>query len=71
MGRVSFEGMGDALGEIGIFARASSLDEIEQRLREQIALEVAAISSLIAECDGFDVIELMRQREVLRVTAAR
>jgi hypothetical protein len=64
LGRVSFDDVGDPLAEIGIFARASSLDEIEQRLREQIALGVAAIDSLVLECDAFDVIELIRQREI-------
>jgi hypothetical protein len=64
MGRVNFDGIGDPFAEISIFSGAETIDEIEQRLREQVAQEVGAIKSVIGEFDGLDVIELMRQREI-------
>jgi hypothetical protein len=64
LGKVDFSGVGDPLAEIGLFAGASDLSEIDQRLREQVADEVKAILSLTNEFDAFDVIELMRLREL-------
>jgi hypothetical protein len=40
------------------------LPEVERRLREHVGQEVEAILALTEEFDAFDVIELMRQREL-------
>ena len=63
LGRVDFRDVGDPIAEIGLFAAATDLRDVERRFREQVSLEVAAILALIEEFDAFDVIELMRLRE--------
>lgn len=64
LGRVDLHQLGDPLAEIGLFEGVSDLPEVEQRLREQVRKEVEAIHALTTEFDAFDVIELMRQREL-------
>ncbi|MBI5232683.1 MAG: hypothetical protein HY876_11040 [Coriobacteriales bacterium] len=64
LGRVDLRDLGDPLAEIGLFAGASDLSEIERRLRDHVAQEVEAALALTEEFDAFDVIELMRQREL-------
>lgn len=56
--------LGDPFTEIGLFVGASTLPEVEQRLREQVGQDVQAILALTEEFDAFDVIELMRLREL-------
>lgn len=64
LGRVDLRDLGDPLVEIGLFAGASDLPDVERRLREQVGQEVDAVLALTEEFDAFDVIELMRQREL-------
>ena len=64
LGHVNLRRLGDPLAEIGLFAGASDLPEVERRLREHVGQEVEAILALTEEFDAFDVIELMRQREL-------
>lgn len=56
--------VGDPIAEIGVFAGATSLEDVESRLRGTVATEVDRILALTAELDAFDVVELMRQREM-------
>ena len=58
-------GLGDdPLGELEIFAGMASPEPLEQRLRDEVGTEVAAMLDAIREFDAFDVIELMRLREI-------
>lgn len=54
---------GDPVGELSLFRNCRTVVEVRGVFREQIELEVAAIASLVADADAFDVIELMRMRE--------
>lgn len=54
----------DPIAEIGVFVGATSLKDVEARLCEAVATEVDRILALTAELDAFDVVELMRQREM-------
>lgn len=55
---------GDPFGELQIFAGMASPEALQQRLRDEVATEVAAMLDAIREFDAFDVIELMRLREI-------
>jgi len=57
------ESFGDPAREILPFRDCKSPVEARAVLREQIEVEVAAMSDLLAEVDAFDVVELMRMRE--------
>lgn len=63
-GHINLATLGDPVAEIGLFAGAADLPEIEQRLREAVGSEVGKILSLTDTFDAFDVIELMRLREL-------
>lgn len=49
---------------MAIFAEAGGQEALQQRLRDEVETEVAAMLDAIRECDAFDVIELMRLREL-------
>jgi hypothetical protein len=61
---------GDPMGDMQIFVGATSQEALQQRLRGEIQTEVAAMLDAIRECDAFDVIELMRLRELPVVPVA-
>jgi hypothetical protein len=52
------------VGDISLFAGCESIAAARTILREQIQLEVDAIAALVQDADAFDVIELMRLREL-------
>jgi hypothetical protein len=54
----------DSLGDLHIFAGTASPEALQQRLRAEVEAEVSAILDAIEEFDAFDVIELIRQREL-------
>jgi hypothetical protein len=55
---------GNPLGELGVFAGLASPQALQERLREEVGAEVAAMADAVREFDAFDVIELMRLREM-------
>jgi hypothetical protein len=55
---------GNTLGELQVFAGLASPEALEQRLRDEVGTEVAAMLDEIREFDAFDVVELMRLREI-------
>lgn len=62
------DGPGDDLaamvGDMRLFAGCASITDARTILRDQVHLEVEAISHLVRDADAFDVIELMRLREL-------
>jgi hypothetical protein len=52
------------LGDLGVFAGLASPEALHGRLREEVGAEVAAMVDAVRELDAFDVIELMRLREM-------
>lgn len=54
----------DPIGDMQIFAEATSQEALRQRLRGEVETEVAAMLDAIREFDAFDVIELIRLREL-------
>lgn len=58
----------DRLSEPGLFRGCTTGHELRATLREQVELEVDAMANLIADADAFDVIELMRLRELSPVS---
>jgi hypothetical protein len=64
-GGINWAALGDdPLGELQIFAGLTSREALQQRLRDEVRTEVAAMLDAIQEVDAFDVIELMRLREI-------
>src|SRR5271165_2470614 len=61
---------GDPMGDTQIFAGATSQEALRQRLRGEVETEVAAVLDAIREFDAFDVIELIRLRELPIVPVA-
>ena len=55
---------GDPLAEVQIFDGLTSREALQQRLRDEVGTDVAAMLDAIREFDAFDVIELMRLREL-------
>jgi hypothetical protein len=55
---------GDPLGELQIFAGMASPETLQQQFREEVGAEIAAMLDAIGEFDAFDVIELMRLRDI-------
>ena len=55
---------GNPLGELRVFAGLASPEALQERLREEVGAEVAAMADAVREFDAFDVIELMRLREI-------
>lgn len=64
LGHVNLHDLGGPVDEIGLFAGATDLAEVDRRLREDVGKEVEAILALTEKFDAFDVIELMRLREL-------
>ena len=65
LGRIGFDSLGpDPFGEVQIFAEAGSAAELDQRLYDEIRSEVTAMLDVTREMDAFDVIELVRLREL-------
>lgn len=62
------DGLGDDLADmvadIGLFAGCESIAAARTILRDQVQLEVEAMTALVRDADAFDVIELMRLREL-------
>lgn len=54
----------DPIAEIAVFAGVTDLADVEARLRDEVRREVEAMLALTEEFDAFDVIDLMRQREL-------
>lgn len=57
--------------DMSLFGDCETADAARAVLREQIRLEVDAIASLVEDADAFDVIELMRMRELGPVSDPR
>jgi hypothetical protein len=55
---------GNPFGELQIFAGTASPEALQQRLRDEVGTQVAAMLDAIREFDAFDVTELMRLREI-------
>jgi hypothetical protein len=55
--------------DMDLFAGCESADAARSLLRNQIQLEVDAMTTLVKDGDAFDVIELMRLRELAPVSA--
>jgi hypothetical protein len=60
----------DSIGDRRLFAGAPSQETLRQRLLAEVESEVAAMLDAIQEFDAFDVIELMRLRELPVVLVA-
>jgi hypothetical protein len=70
-GSIDWTSLGDdPMGDIQIFAGATSQEALRQRLRGEVEAEVAAMLDAIKEFDAFDVIELIRLREIPVVPVA-
>ena len=63
LGDLDSNDFGDPVREILPFRDCATVAESRATLREQVSLEVAAMSSLLSDADAFDVIELVRMRE--------
>jgi hypothetical protein len=62
---VDISGLGDdPLAEMRIFEGAVSAVDIDERLRDVVAAGVSSIVTSTAHCDVFDVVELLRLREL-------
>ncbi len=71
VGNIDWTSLGDdPMGDMQIFAGATSQEALRQRLRGEVETEVAAMLDAIKEFDAFDVIELIRLRELPVVPAA-
>ncbi len=71
VGNIDWTSLGDdPMGDMQIFAGATSQEALRQRLRGEVETEVAAMLDAIKEFDAFDVIELIRLRELPVVPVA-
>ena len=71
VGNTDWTGLGeDPISDVQTFAGATSQEALRQRLRGEVETEVAAMLDAIHEFDAFDVIELIRLRELPVVPAA-
>jgi hypothetical protein len=71
VGNIDWTSLGDdPMGDMQIFAGATSQEALGQRLRGEVEAEVAAMLDAIKEFDAFDVIELIRLRELPVVPVA-
>jgi hypothetical protein len=59
------------IDDMSLFVGCESVDAARAVLREQIRIEVDAMTSLVEDADAFDVIELMRMRELDPVSDPR
>jgi hypothetical protein len=62
---------GQMIEDMGLFGDCETADAARALLREQIRLEVVAMTALVEDADAFDVIELMRMRELGPVSDPR
>jgi hypothetical protein len=53
-----------AVADVAVFDKASTADEVDDSFRREVRAEVHAILELFEGCDAFDVIELLRLREL-------
>lgn len=63
LGNLDPEWFGDPVGELKLLRNCRTVADVRGVFREQVELEVAAMTSLVEDADAFDVIELMRMRE--------
>lgn len=70
-GQEGFSNLTDAVQDMSLFADCSSTEQVRAALREQIEVEVQAMAALVAEADAFDVLELMRLRELSMIPDPR
>jgi hypothetical protein len=63
--------LADTVRDISLFAGCESAAAARTVLRDQIQLEVDAMATLVEDADAFDVIELMRLRELPPVADPR
>jgi hypothetical protein len=71
LGSIDLRSLGDdPLGELAVFASAKDGEELRARLDEQITNEVDGILASVKDLDAFDVIELVRLRELPIAPAA-
>lgn len=59
----------ESIADLAVLANASSRADLDAALGSEVQAEVAAILALVAEADAFDVIELLRLRELPIVPA--
>lgn len=64
LGGLDFAQFGDPLAEIGLFDDCGSSAELREAFRVEVATEVSRVLALVEDADAFDVIELMRLREL-------
>lgn len=65
LGRFGWGSLGnDAINEVRLFASANSLPELRATFDAEVSKEVQTISSAAEDFDAFDLIELMRMREL-------
>jgi hypothetical protein len=64
LGRVDVHGPPDPTEELAVFAGVEDLADVEARLRAEVQREIEAMLDLTHDFDAFDVIDLMRQREL-------
>jgi hypothetical protein len=63
--------LGDPVHDLRLFDACTTVVDIRTVLHEQVELEVRAMADLVADADAFDVIELMRLRELSPVPDPR
>lgn len=62
---IELAGLGDdPLAELMVFEGAGTAVELDQRLRREVETEISRVVQLVDECDAFDLIELLRLREL-------
>jgi hypothetical protein len=62
---VEWAGLGDdPLAELMVFEGAGTAVELDQRMRREVETEISRVVDLVDECDAFDLVELLRLREL-------
>ncbi|SDE24273.1 hypothetical protein SAMN05660485_00299 [Blastococcus fimeti] len=65
VGRIDWSSLGaDPAGDLSLFAGCEDVAQLSEALRQQVEAELGRIRDLVGEADAFDVIELMRMREI-------
>ena len=71
LGNFDWAGLGDdPIGDMQVFAGAATASDLQARLRSEIETEVSAMLHAIQDFDAFDIIELIRLRELPIVPVA-
>jgi hypothetical protein len=71
IGNFDWTGLGDdPLGDMKVFAGSTNSGELQQLLHAEVTIEVSAMLAAVQELDAFDVIELVRLRELPIVPVA-